>query len=108
MIQAMTLLAVQRPGRSNIFSICRPNTGQSYFEMPVRTCRCLPGQPLQGIIMPGVPACQGVLCLCNAVTRAAKRHQAGMGLVRISWSSNWTHIDCATRASCRAQVGVLS
>eukprot|EP00891_Asterochloris_glomerata_P001845 jgi/Astpho2/1845/e_gw1.00038.339.1_t len=32
--QAMTLLAVQRPGRSNIFSICRPNTGQSYFEMP--------------------------------------------------------------------------
>lgn len=29
------LLAVQKPGAHNLFSICRPNTGPSYFDMDI-------------------------------------------------------------------------
>ena len=29
----MVLLAVQKPGQKNIFSVCRPNTGDSYFDL---------------------------------------------------------------------------
>ena len=31
----MYLLALQKPGQPNLFSICRPNTGVSYFDMEV-------------------------------------------------------------------------
>jgi hypothetical protein len=29
----MVLLAAQKPGQKNIFSVCRPNTGDSYFDL---------------------------------------------------------------------------
>lgn len=32
----MTLLALQKPGAANYFSILRPNTGESFFDMEVR------------------------------------------------------------------------
>ena len=35
----MTLLALQKPGAPNYFSILRPNTGESFFDMEV----CCPG-----------------------------------------------------------------
>ena len=31
----MTLLALQKPGAPNYFSILRPNTGESFFDMEV-------------------------------------------------------------------------
>ena len=31
----MTLLALQKPGAANYFSILRPNTGESFFDMEV-------------------------------------------------------------------------
>ena len=33
----MTLLALQKPGAPNYFSILRPNTGESFFDMEVRS-----------------------------------------------------------------------
>lgn len=35
----MTLLALQKPGAPNFFTILRPNTGESFFDMEVRS-RC--------------------------------------------------------------------
>lgn len=32
----MTLLALQKPGAANYFSILRPNTGESFFDMEAR------------------------------------------------------------------------
>ncbi len=34
----MTLLALKKPGSQNYFSLVRPNTGESYFDMEVWTC----------------------------------------------------------------------
>ena len=36
----MTLLALKKPGAQNYFSLVRPNTGESYFDMEVchRAC----------------------------------------------------------------------
>ena len=31
----MTLLALKKPGAQNYFSLVRPNTGESYFDMEV-------------------------------------------------------------------------
>ena len=31
----MTLLALQKPGAPNYFSVLRPNTGESFFDMEV-------------------------------------------------------------------------
>ena len=33
--RTMTLLALQKPGAANYFSILRPNTGESFFDMEV-------------------------------------------------------------------------
>ena len=38
----MTLLALKKPGSQNYFSLVRPNTGESYFDMEV--CILLPRQ----------------------------------------------------------------
>lgn len=32
----MTLLALQKPAAANYFSILRPNTGESFFDMEAR------------------------------------------------------------------------
>ena len=31
----MTLLALKKPGSQNYYSLVRPNTGESYFDMEV-------------------------------------------------------------------------
>ncbi len=36
--RSMFLLALQKPDSPNLFSICRPNTGVSYFDMEVWSC----------------------------------------------------------------------
>lgn len=45
----MTLLALKKPGAQNYFSLVRPNTGESYFDMEVRAMRsvrhCGPALP---------------------------------------------------------------
>lgn len=33
----MTLLALKKPGVQNYFSLVRPNTGESYFDVEVRS-----------------------------------------------------------------------
>ena len=33
--RTLYLLALQKPGAHNLFSIARPNTGQSLFEMDI-------------------------------------------------------------------------
>ena len=34
----MTLLALKKPGPQNYYSLIRPNTGESYFDMEVCPC----------------------------------------------------------------------
>ena len=40
----MTLLALKKPGSQNYYSLVRPNTGESYFDMEVSICT----KPFQG------------------------------------------------------------
>ena len=39
----MTLLALKKPGAQNYFSLVRPNTGESYFDMEVRDMTTMQG-----------------------------------------------------------------
>ena len=44
--RTMFLLALQKMGTPGVFSICRPNTGTSFFDMEVTThADALPGLP---------------------------------------------------------------
>ena len=69
--RSMYILALQKPGQPNLFSICRPNTGVSYFDMEV--CCSLPSCSAGFLFSGGIFLGMALVCIL-ALSRSGQRN----------------------------------